>query len=131
VAGCVALLLGVPAWNAAGTGSDAAWPDENYSPRDVLRQMGPGPRASSHEPGLPFHGAVLPRMRDCLRCHRLGAEGRQTGVDLTNVGRYQNAAAIERRLANPRGVDPEATMPTPPLTRGEISAIAEYLAGLH
>ena len=51
--------------------------------------------------------------------------------DLSNVGHRLNAEAIERLLLHPRDVNPEASMPDPPLTRGEALAIAEYLSQLH
>lgn len=51
-------------------------------------------------------------------------------MDLSRVGRRLDAETIERLLRQPREVNPDATMPTPPLTRDEAFSIAAFLSRL-
>ena len=124
------LLLAAFAWARAEMGPASSWAGEDPSPQEILRHMSPEPRLPFPEPDLPPSGSMLVRAHGCLECHRLGGEGHPGGVDLYNVGRRLNAEAIERLLQHPREINPEATMPTPPLTRGEALAIAEFLSWL-
>jgi hypothetical protein len=100
------------------------------APEDYLRHKYPVPQLRLPEPNLPPSGGVLVRTRGCLACHILGEQGDRGGVDLSRVGRRLNAEALERLLLHPRDVNPEATMPGPPITPGEALAIAEYLSQL-
>jgi hypothetical protein len=122
----ILLALGVfaCAWAVSGRESSSAG-DE--MPGDIAGYNSPAPR-SPLEANLPPSGGFLVRTRGCLRCHSLGEQGARGGPDLSNVGRRLNAEAIERLLMHPRDVNPDATMPDPPLTRGEVLAIAEYLS---
>lgn len=68
--------------------------------------------------------------RSCLTCHLIGGVGGQEGPDLTRVGGKYDAAAMAKRIANPRDVKPDAEMPAfrSKLTKEEIQAIADWLA---
>ena len=47
--------------------------------------------------------AVFEAAGDCLRCHRVGAEGPRLGVDLTSIGARRAASALRRTLLDPTG----------------------------
>ena len=106
-----------------------SWAPEGPAPQDTIqRHTYPNPRLAPLEPTLPPHGGILVQTRGCLECHRLGDRGARNGVDLSTVGRRLNAAAIERLLLDPHGVNTEATMLRAPLTRAEVLSIAEFLS---
>lgn len=55
-------------------------------------------------PGNPVRGRALFEGKGaCLTCHRVDTRGRDTGPDLTEIGRTRNAAAIQRSLIDPAG----------------------------
>lgn len=125
------LLLATLSWALATTGVASSRAGDVATPEDFLRHKYPVPQLPLPEPNLPPSGGVLVRTRGCLACHTLGEQGGRGGVDLSRVGRRLNAEALERLLLHPRDVNPEATMPSPPLTPGEALAVAEYLSQLH
>ena len=47
--------------------------------------------------------AVFEGAGDCLRCHRVGAEGPRLAVDLTSIGARRAASALRRTLLDPSG----------------------------
>ena len=47
--------------------------------------------------------AVFEGAGDCLRCHRVGAEGPRLGLDLTSIGARRAASALRRTLLDPSG----------------------------
>ncbi len=54
--------------------------------------------------GDPARGrAVFAGAGDCLRCHRVGAEGPRLAVDLTSIGARRAASALRRTLLDPSG----------------------------
>jgi len=54
--------------------------------------------------GDPARGrAIFEGKASCLTCHRIEARGRDTGPDLTEIGRTRSAAAIQRSLIDPTG----------------------------
>ena len=54
--------------------------------------------------GDPARGrAVFTGAGDCLRCHRVGAEGPRLAVDLTSIGARRAASALRRTLLDPSG----------------------------
>ena len=126
-----ALMLVALARAPAGEPAASSWAPEGPSPQDTMqRHTYPDPRLAPLEPMLPPHGGILVRTRGCLECHHLGDQGARNGVDLSGVGRRLNAEAIERLLLDPHDVNTEAAMLRPPLTRAEVTAIAEFLAWL-
>jgi len=124
------VLFAALSWALAATGAASPWTNEGATPEDFLRRKYPAPQVALPEPDLPPTGGVLVRTRGCLACHTLGEQGARGGVDLSRVGRRLNAEALERLLLHPRDVNPEATMPSPPITPGEALAIADYLSRL-
>lgn len=109
------LLAAFAVWPPGGAGPTPAW-------------AGEGARLEDRMPRPP--GGELLRSRGCLDCHRLGEKGNPRGVDLYNVGRHLDDAAIERLLRHPQDVNPGATMPSPFLTRWEALAIAAFISRL-
>ncbi|NIR45323.1 MAG: c-type cytochrome [Gemmatimonadetes bacterium] len=73
-------------------------------------------------------GANLFREKGCFACHTLEGTGGSAGPDLTDVGSRLNEETIRSILADPQAVDPEATMPRPPLTERERDELASFLA---
>jgi len=115
----------------AGEPAGSSWAPEGPAPQDTMQRYEyPDPRLAPLEPTLPPHGGILVQTRGCLECHRLGDRGARSGLDLSGVGRRLNAVAIERLLKDPHGVNTEASMLRPPLTKAEVTAIAEFLARL-
>ena len=52
--------------------------------------------------GDPARGrAIFEGKAACLNCHRVDARGRDSGPDLTEIGRVRSAAAIQRSLIDP------------------------------
>jgi len=75
-------------------------------------------------------GALLFQEKGCFACHRLYGTGEQAGPDLTHVGARLPYEVIERILADPSAVNPQATMPPPPLSHEERGQLGQFLAGL-
>lgn len=75
-------------------------------------------------------GAALYQAKACFACHRLYEAGGAVGPDLTHVGSRLSYETIERILTDPRSVNPQATMPTPPLSHEERDQVGHFLAGL-
>jgi nitric oxide reductase subunit C len=73
-------------------------------------------------------GANLFRESGCFACHTLEGTGGSAGPDLTEVGSRLDEETIQAILADPRAVNPEATMPRPPLTERERNELASFLA---
>ncbi len=75
-------------------------------------------------------GATLFQEKGCFACHRLYETGGEQGPDLTHVGSRLDYETIERILADPRSVNPAATMSPPPLSHEERDQIGRFLAGM-
>ena len=73
-------------------------------------------------------GAVLYQEKGCFACHKLYGTGGELGPELTHVGSRLSLETIERVLTDPRSVNPQATMPTTPLSHEERDALADFLA---
>lgn len=83
-------------------------------------------------PGPPeVAGSILMERKACLRCHRIGGEGGETGPALTGIALKRTAGWIERFLRAPRDVDPEGRMPRPDLTEEQLAALVAYLGTLN
>lgn len=53
-------------------------------------------------PGNPDRGrAALETKGDCLRCHRIGAQGSRVAPDLTDIGAVRSAGSLLRSLTDP------------------------------
>ena len=68
--------------------------------------------------------------RYCVGCHTLDGDGGTDGPDLSHVGSEHDQAYLERLIADPESVDPNAEMPSfrSRLSEAELKAIAAYLA---
>jgi nitric oxide reductase subunit C len=75
-------------------------------------------------------GATLFQEKGCFACHRLYDTGEESGLDLTHVGSRLTHQAIERVLTDPSALNPESTMPPPPLSHEERDELARFLAAL-
>jgi putative heme-binding domain-containing protein len=69
-------------------------------------------------PGDPVNGRTLFENEGrCLECHRVGDRGSFAGPDLTEIGRTQNAAAIQRSLLDPSAAMRPINRPVRAVTR--------------
>ncbi len=75
-------------------------------------------------------GATLFQEKGCFACHQLYETGGALGPDLTHVGARLGYERIEGILANPAAVNPQATMPAPPLSEQERDELGHFLATL-
>lgn len=68
--------------------------------------------------------------RFCVGCHVIDGEGGTDGPDLSRIGARHDAAYLERLIANPEDVNPDAEMPSfrRRLSDAELGAIAAFLA---
>jgi nitric oxide reductase subunit C len=73
-------------------------------------------------------GAMLFQAKGCFACHRLYETGGTLGPDLTHVGSRLTYETIERILADPRSVNPQATMPPVPMSHEERDNLGHFLA---
>jgi len=121
------VLLAALVLTPVAMGPVPSWAGDQISPQEFLRHKYPEPPVAAPELQLPPYGGVLVRTRGCLDCHRFGDQGSRNGVDLSRVGRRLDAETLDRLLRHPREVNPEATMPAPPLTRDEAFTIATFL----
>jgi len=69
--------------------------------------------------------------RHCMGCHVVDGDGGADGPDLSRGGVTRDAVFLERRIADPETVNPDAEMPAfrSRLTAAELRATARYLAG--
>ena len=66
-----------------------------------LRNMNAFDRGSV-KPGNPDRGrAAMEGKGDCLRCHRVGAQGSRVAPDLTDIGALRGAGSLLRSLTDP------------------------------
>ncbi len=75
-------------------------------------------------------GAALFKDKGCFGCHRLNETGGSLGPDLTHAGGRLSRDTIAKILENPRSVNPQGSMPPPPLNPDERNQVADFLTGL-
>jgi nitric oxide reductase subunit C len=73
-------------------------------------------------------GAALFQTSGCFDCHKLAGTGGDDGPDLTRVGAKMDQAKIEKLLADPTSVNPNADMPAPDITPQVRTQLAGFLA---
>jgi ubiquinol-cytochrome c reductase cytochrome b subunit len=68
--------------------------------------------------------------RYCVGCHIIDGDGGTDGPELSRIGSEHDAAYLERLIADPESVNPQAEMPAfrKRLSPDELKAIAAYLA---
>lgn len=66
----------------------------------------------------------------CRNCHRIGAEGRSAGPDLSFVGFRQSPEWLDLWLKDPKAWRPQTTMPDPRLSPTARRQIVLYLSEL-
>jgi cytochrome c2 len=72
-------------------------------------------------------GRALFDAYDCLACHRLGAEGRFVGPNLTWLGKRKSLSREKAWLTNPEASKPGTFMPNFGLSPGEVEALATFV----
>jgi cytochrome c1 len=68
--------------------------------------------------------------KGCYGCHAVGAAGTPIAPDLRRAVARYGEAALGRWLRDPAAQAPTSHMPNLPLSEGEASALAAYLASL-
>lgn len=64
----------------------------------------------------------------CLACHALDGVGGRIGPDLSQVGGRRTPAFIRAMLVDPRGANPNGTMPREPISPSTLDLLVTYLA---
>lgn len=75
-------------------------------------------------------GATLFQEKGCFACHQVYDAGGAQGPDLTHVGGRLSYESIERILADPTAVKPDAAMPPPVLSDQERDELGHFLAAM-
>jgi mono/diheme cytochrome c family protein len=77
-------------------------------------------------------GRQLVQSQGCTSCHLIDGRGANTGPSLDGLARRRPAASIHTYIENPKGQNPDATMPgfLPPLTHQQVEDITQYLLTL-
>jgi mono/diheme cytochrome c family protein len=91
--------------------------------RRLSRQSYPGFAAQTE-------AAATVYARYCVGCHVIDGEGGTDGPDLSRIGAKHDLKYLERLIADPEAVNPDAEMPSfdSRLTDSELNAIAAFLA---
>lgn len=66
----------------------------------------------------------------CKSCHKIKGDGGSFAPDLSKVGSYRDKEFLVKFLTNPKEINKNTQMPTVPLSKEEINAVATYLASL-
>ncbi|MFQ5639086.1 MAG: c-type cytochrome [bacterium] len=72
-------------------------------------------------------GEMLFKDYDCQACHRVGAEGRFVGPDLTWIGMRKTETWEQVWLTDPPGFKPDTFMPNFHIPKKGVEALAAYL----
>lgn len=64
----------------------------------------------------------------CVACHVLQGQGGNVGPVLDGVGTRRDLVYLQKWLANPQDVKPDAKMPKLPLSENDIQELAAYLS---
>lgn len=110
--------------------SNNHWPPQDEKRRPSQAPVSPTVESQPATPAPPAQIQALLTSKGCLGCHMLGGSGGTLGPALDQVGARRDQATIAKIIADPRSVNPAATMPVLPMSDMERQAIAEYLAGL-
>ena len=65
----------------------------------------------------------------CKGCHLFEGSGGSLGPPLDRIGLRLDSAQISRKLVDPKGTDPQSTMPAfDQLDRDDLETLADFLA---
>lgn len=111
-------------------------PNFEFTPAEVNELLGyirklrkdiPSDVILASDASAPEKGRQLLDAYGCMACHRIGAEGRFIGVDLTWVGVRKTESWERHWLKNPEAWKPGTFMPSLGLSDPETEALAAYL----
>jgi ubiquinol-cytochrome c reductase cytochrome b subunit len=77
-------------------------------------------------------GRQLVAAQGCTSCHVINGQGGSVGPPLDGIAERRGAAYIHSYIENPKGLNPNATMPAfvPPLTHEQVEDVTQYLLTL-
>jgi mono/diheme cytochrome c family protein len=81
----------------------------------------------------PRKGPDLFVSQGCVGCHMLNGKGGTMGPDLTHVGKKMNAAAIRKKLENPKAGMPNSIMPAAKdigMKPAQVADLTAFMASL-
>lgn len=74
-------------------------------------------------------GRELVNSLGCKGCHKIGGSGGAVGPALDGVGKRLSAEQIQKKIVDPKSVNPKSTMPSyKHLPPADIKALVGYLA---
>ena len=101
--------------------------NHDWPPQDSADRMSAAERRATGGAGLSRGAAAF--QQNCMGCHSIGGSGGSIGPALDTVGTKYDAATIEAIIADPKSVNPNATMPPQTnVSEADRQAIGEFLA---
>ena len=102
----------------------------DWPPQDSRKRLSRGEERMVAGAGV-SPGAAVFQTRGCMNCHSLHGTGGTFGPVLDTIGRNLSQEQIDRYIADPKAVNPNAMMPAQKdLSDREREAVAAFLAGL-
>ena len=86
--------------------------------------------AFGQDSALVVQGKQVFNDQGCYGCHTMGRTGTAIAPDLSRIGAKRSEEYLRRWLEDPEAQKPTAHMPKLALTKGEVRALAAYLASL-
>jgi len=104
--------------------------NNDWPPQDSKKRLSRGEQAMVATVGV-SPGAAVFQTKGCMNCHSLKGTGGTFGPALDTIGRKLSAKEIERKIRDPKSVDPKAMMPAQTgLSDREVEEVAKFLSSL-
>src|SRR4030042_679960 len=81
--------------------------NNDWPPQDSKKRLSRGEQAMVASVGV-SPGAAVFQSKGCMNCHALGGTGGTFGPALDTIGRRPSAEQVERKIRDPKSVDPRA-----------------------
>jgi nitric oxide reductase subunit C len=104
--------------------------NNDWPPQDSKKRLSRGEQAMVATAGV-SPGAAVFQTKGCMNCHSLQGTGGTFGPALDTIGRKLSAEQIERKIRDPKSVDPKSMMPAQTgLSDRELVEVAKFLSNL-
>ena len=104
--------------------------NNDWPPQDSKKRLSRGEQAMVASVGV-SPGAAVFQSKGCMNCHALGGTGGTFGPALDTIGRKLSAEQIERKIRDPKSVDPKSMMPAQAgLSDRELEEVSKFLSNL-